>query len=93
MTLRFGTDGVRGDADSLLISESVVALARATARVLGTQSTFLIGTDTRRSGPRIAEDFAAGIASVGGACEFLGVLPTPGIAFASERGSQPAVVP
>ena len=50
--LRFGTDGVRGDAESTLTSSSVRALGRAIARALGA-GPVLVGRDTRASGPRI----------------------------------------
>jgi phosphoglucosamine mutase len=50
--LRFGTDGVRGDADTDLTDEFVTALGRAAARVLG-RDAFIVGRDTRESGSRI----------------------------------------
>ena len=56
MTLRFGTDGVRGVANTELTPEFTVALARAAARVLG-GSRVLIGRDTRRSGDRTCGPF------------------------------------
>ena len=62
--LRFGTDGVRGDADTDLTTPLIVALGRAAARVLGAE-TFLIGRDTRESGPRIEADLARGLAAEG----------------------------
>jgi len=46
--LRFGTDGVRGNADADLTSPLVVALGRAAVRVLGV-TRFLVGRDTRES--------------------------------------------
>ena len=90
--LRFGTDGVRGDADTQFSTAFVVALGRAAASVLGTEYPFLIGTDTRASGPRIAHDLAVGLRSAGAAVEMLGVLTTPGIAFASQSRLAPAAV-
>ncbi len=90
--LRFGTDGVRGDADTELPTEFVVALGRAAAQVLGTQQPLLIGRDTRASGPRIERDLAAGFAIGGGTCISLGVVPTPAVAFASHERACPAAV-
>ena len=79
MTLRFGTDGVRGVANQELTPELVVALGRAAAEVLGT-GRFVIGRDTRRSGPQLEAALAAGLAAEGVAVELLGVVPTPAVA-------------
>ena len=85
--LRFGTDGVRGDADADLTSPLVIALGRAAARVIGA-ATFLIGRDTRESGPRIEADLTAGFAAEGAAVRSLGVASTPAIAFLAQRGGR-----
>ena len=91
--LRFGTDGVRGDADNDLTSTLVVALARAVARVLHPPRV-VIGRDTRVSGPRIEADLAAGLRAEGVESVSLGVLPTPAIAFvAASQGVPAAIVP
>ena len=80
--LQFGTDGVRGDADSQLPTGFVVALARAFVRATGARRV-LIARDPRESGPRIEADLVAGFAAEGVACESAGVLPTPGLAVLS----------
>src|SRR3954469_4441152 len=91
VTLRFGTDGVRGVANIDLTPELVLALGRAAARVLpGTR--FLIARDTRRSGPMLEAAFAAGLASEGVAVDRLGVVPTPALAWYSARESVPAAM-
>ncbi len=90
--LRFGTDGVRGDAESALSNEYVVALGRSAAAVLGTSAPFLVGMDTRISGPRIARALASGLRDGGATTEMLGVLSTPGIAFESQLRAAPAAV-
>jgi phosphoglucosamine mutase len=90
--LRFGTDGVRGNAETELHSAYVVALGRAAAQVLGTAAPLLIGRDTRESGPRIEADLARGFAAEGGRVVSLGVLPTPAVAFASQSRGAPAAV-
>lgn len=98
MTLRFGTDGVRGVANQELTPELVVAFARATARVLipepiGSQGrSFLVGRDTRVSGPLLQAALACGLASEGVSVIDLGVLPTPGAAHASAARGLPAAV-
>jgi phosphoglucosamine mutase len=89
--LRFGTDGVRGDADADLTSPLVLALGRAIARALG-PSRVLIGRDTRESGVRIERDLARGLAVEGVATGALGVLPTPAIAFLAARAGAPAAI-
>ena len=83
MPLRFGTDGVRGVANTELTPEVVLALGRATARVLGGPA-LVMGRDTRRSGPLLSSALAAGVAAEGVAVIDLGVVPTPAVAFASE---------
>ena len=50
MTLSFGTDGIRGVALTELTTEMAEMLGRAAARVLG-EGPFLVGRDTRASGP------------------------------------------
>jgi phosphoglucosamine mutase len=88
--LEFGTDGIRGLANDELTPELVLALGRAAARVLG--GPFVVGRDTRRSGPMLQAAFAAGVASEGMAVVDLGVIPTPGVAFASAGWRAPGAV-
>ncbi|MEX1008914.1 MAG: phosphoglucosamine mutase [Acidimicrobiia bacterium] len=93
MTLRFGTDGVRGVANSELTVELVTALGRAAARVLGTERPFVVGRDTRRSGPMLEAALVAGICTEGADVVLAGVLPTPGVAhLARERAASAAVI-
>jgi phosphoglucosamine mutase len=82
VTLRFGTDGVRGVANVDLTPELVVALGRAAARVLGS-GRFLLGRDTRVSGPMLQGALSAGLVAEGTDVADLGVIPTPGVAWAS----------
>ncbi len=91
MTLRFGTDGVRGVANAELTPELVVALGRAAARVLG-GGPFLVGRDTRISGPLLQAALSAGLATEGSDVIDLGVLPTPGVAWLSAADARPAAV-
>ncbi len=88
---RFGTDGVRGVANAELTVELALALGRAAARVLPAES-FLVGRDTRRSGPMLQAALAAGLASEGADVVDLGVLPTPGVAWVSAQRKVPAAV-
>lgn len=91
MTLKFGTDGVRGVANQELTPELALNLGRAAARVLG-GSRWLIGRDTRRSGPLLAAALAAGLATEGVEVVDLGVVPTPGVAFLSAADRVPAAM-
>ena len=92
MRLAFGTDGVRGVANSELSPELALAIGRAAARILG-RETFLVGRDTRRSGPLLQAAFSAGLASEGADVVDLGVIPTPGVAcIAARRGLSAAVI-
>ncbi|MGI8985168.1 MAG: phosphoglucosamine mutase [Acidimicrobiales bacterium] len=91
MTLRFGTDGVRGIANAELTPELVLALGRAAARVLG-NGPFLVGRDTRISGPLLQAALSAGLAAEGADVVDLGVLPTPGVAWLSAADNCPAAM-
>ena len=87
----FGTDGVRGSANTELTPELVLALGRAIARTI-TATTFLIGRDTRKSGPMLQAALGAGLASEGADVIDVGVLPTPALAWLSTRRDLPSVV-
>jgi phosphoglucosamine mutase len=91
VSAQFGTDGIRGVANAELTPELVMAIGRATARVLPAES-FLVGRDTRRSGPLLQAALCSGMASEGANVVDLGVLPTPGVAWLSERRSVPAAM-
>ena len=91
MTLRFGTDGVRGIANAELTPELVLALGRAAALVLG-EGPFLVGRDTRISGPLLQAALSAGLATEGADVVDLGVLPTPGVAWLSAADRRPAAM-
>ena len=91
MSLKFGTDGVRGVANTELTPELALALGRAAGRVLG-GSTWLLGRDTRRSGPMLTAALAAGLASEGIEVVDLGVLPTPGVAHLAALQQVPAAM-
>ncbi len=93
MALRFGTDGIRGVAGRELTAEAAVALGRAAGRILGSDGgRFLIGRDTRRSGPMLQAALAAGVASAGVDVTDLGVMPTPAVAAMAAAYGQPAAM-
>ncbi|MDQ6785127.1 MAG: phosphoglucosamine mutase [Actinomycetota bacterium] len=93
MTLRFGTDGVRGVAGSELTPELVLALGRAAGRiVIGGPSVWYLGRDTRRSGPMLGAALAAGLTAEGADVVDLGVLPTPAVATLAASGGAAAAM-
>ena len=91
MSLKFGTDGVRAEALTVLTPQYVAALARAAAEVLG-GGAWLIGRDTRESGPELEAAVAAGLAAAGAMPESMGVTPTPALAWMSAQRGVPAAM-
>jgi phosphoglucosamine mutase len=88
---RFGTDGIRGVANEDLTAEVALAIGRATARVLPAPA-FVVGRDTRRSGPLLQAALAAGLATEGADVFDLGVLPTPGVAAVAAQRRVPGAM-
>lgn len=81
----FGTDGVRGVANSEPItSETVLQLAMAAARHIccgeGNHSA-VIGKDTRLSGYMLEPSLTAGFTSMGVDVTMVGPMPTPAVAM------------
>ncbi len=79
----FGTDGVRGVANSELTPELAFKLGKAGAHVFSRDKerpVVIIGKDTRLSGDMLEDALSAGILAVGGNVIKVGVLPTPAIA-------------
>ncbi len=84
MSRIFGTDGVRGIANSELTVELAYNLGRAGAYVLtetAHKPKILVGMDTRISGHMLEAALVAGILSVGAEAVCLGVVPTPAVAY------------
>lgn len=81
----FGTDGIRGIANSELSCELALNVGKALGIVLSEgisrACNFVIGHDTRVSSNMLAYALMAGANSVGCNCTLLGVIPTPGVAF------------
>lgn len=81
----FGTDGIRGVANSSpLEPEFLVRLGRAIGAIfIGKKGRhrILIGKDTRLSGYMIETALASGITSMGADVLLVGPLPTPGVAY------------
>ena len=79
MARLFGTDGVRGVANTQLTCDLAFKLGQAAAAFQG--KTILIGKDTRLSGDMLESAVAAGIMSMGGTALLAGIIPTPAIAL------------
>jgi len=90
MTLRFGTDGVRGPA-SEFTDALVISLGQAAAQVLGTTA-FVIGRDTRESGERLEMALAVGLSRGGAQPLSMGVVPTPAVAWICAQRQVPGAV-
>ena len=89
--LRFGTDGVRGRALTELTTDYVGSLGRASAEVMG-RGEWLVGRDTRESGPALEQALVDGLRAAGAEPLRVGVLPTPALAFLSGRDRAPAAM-
>jgi phosphoglucosamine mutase len=95
MTRLFGTDGIRGVANRDLTPDLALALGRAAGLVLAPGGgRFVVGRDTRLSGPMLHGALAAGLCSAGADVLDAGILPTPGVAWLTraERASAGAVI-
>ena len=81
----FGTDGVRGVANSELTPEFAFKLGRIGGYVLTKgakdRPKVLIGRDTRISGEMLEGALVAGLLSIGAEVMRLGVISTPGVAY------------
>ena len=92
MTRLFGTDGVRGLANGQLTAELALGLSVAAAHVLADRGEFaghrpvaVVGRDPRISGQFLEAAVVAGLASAGVDVLLLGVLPTPGVAYLTDK--------
>lgn len=85
----FGTDGVRGVANEELTPLLAMQLGQAGAYVLTKEKehkpTIMVGCDTRISSDMLANALMAGACSVGANCVYVGVLPTPAIAYLTRK--------
>ncbi len=84
MGILFGTDGIRGVANTYPITCEV---ALKTGRAIGIHlkesgyHKVIIGKDTRISGDMLESALAAGVSSTGMDVMLAGVIPTPGVAY------------
>ncbi|MCM1184249.1 MAG: phosphoglucosamine mutase [Roseburia sp.] len=89
MARLFGTDGVRGVANDELTPLLAMQLGQAGAYVLSKEKahkpTMMVGCDTRISGDMLANALMAGACSVGANVVYVGVIPTPAIAYLTRK--------
>jgi phosphoglucosamine mutase len=97
MRTLFGTDGIRGKAHQYPFDPpTMFALGASLAHrlrqgrgsrdegrnaVAGSPVSILLGMDTRESGPGIARSLTAGIEAGGATAIFIGIVPTPAVAY------------
>ncbi len=81
----FGTDGVRGIANSEISCNLAFKIGQAGAYVLAkrfnSKPQIVVGKDTRISGDMLESALIAGFCSVGANSIKLGVIPTPAVAY------------
>ena len=89
MARLFGTDGVRGEANTKLPPELAYRMGRAATLYFGQHSDgapqILIGRDTRISGEMLEAALVAGICSAGGHAITAGIVPTPAVAYLARK--------
>lgn len=89
MARLFGTDGVRGVANEELTPLLAMQLGQAGAYALTKETdhkpVIMVGCDTRISGDMLANALMAGACSVGADCIYVGVLPTPAVAYLTRK--------
>jgi phosphoglucosamine mutase len=92
----FGTDGVRGIANSELTPELAFKLGRFGGYVLTKDKErpkVIIGRDTRISGHMLEGALVAGLLSIGAEVMRLGVISTPGVSYLTKvMGAQAGVM-
>ena len=83
MARMFGTDGVRGVANTDLTCPLAFRLGQAAVRFQGKR--IIVGKDTRLSGDMLEAAVCAGITSMGGTALKAGIIPTPAIALLAKE--------
>lgn len=84
----FGTDGVRGVANTELTCDLAYKLGRAGGFVLAQgdhRVKVVVGKDTRISGDMLEASLIAGLMSVGCDVITVGIIPTPAVAYLTKN--------
>ncbi len=82
MSIKFGTDGIRGRADVELTSNIAYKIGKSLHKI--GLKTIVLGYDTRKSGKLLAESIALGAISSGINVIKVGIVPTPCIIYYSK---------
>lgn len=90
MAAKFGTDGIRGRFPEELSPEDAFGVGVAVGRMW--QSGVVVGCDPRESSPILAAEVIEGLVLQGCASVWLGVVPTPAVAFAARLRGWPGIV-
>lgn len=95
----FGTDGVRGEANRELTAELAMRLGYALGYYLRKENPdkkklkVIMGSDTRISGYMLRSALSAGLNAMGVNIDFVGVIPTPGVAFITQaKGAEAGIM-
>lgn len=95
----FGTDGVRGEANRGLTAELAMRLGYALGYYLRKENPdkkklkVIMGSDTRISGYMLRSALSAGLNAMGVNIDFVGVIPTPGVAFITQaKGAEAGIM-
>lgn len=86
MNRLFGTNGVRGIANSDMNVNLALDLGRAIGTFFG-EGELAIALDTRTSGDMLKNAVAAGVLSTGLSVSELGILPSPSLQYAVKKGA------
>lgn len=87
----FGTDGIRGEANRELTVDLALRLGYGLGYYLkkknphSKQIRVILGSDTRISGYMLRSALTAGLTSLGVNVDFVGVLPTPAVAYITKQ--------
>ena len=90
VTVRFGTDGIRGRASEQITVDLAYRLGRAVAAVFSVP--VFVGYDTRESSPELASAVLAGLRDGGAVAGNLGYFTTPGVAVIAQQRNGAGVV-
>ncbi len=89
MSRLFGSDGIKGIANTELTAEIAFKIGFSAALVLiaktDTAPKILVGRDTRISGHMLESALVAGICSAGANAECVGIVPAPAIAYLARK--------
>ena len=95
----FGTDGIRGEANRELTAMLAMKLGYALGYYLKEKNKedkklkVIMGSDTRVSGYMLRSALTAGLTSMGIDIDFVGVIPTPAVAYITQaKGAEAGIM-